>query len=213
MPPLSKNLVPSWVNQRLMISCSLPWVGISLAASCVGCPSYYGKQVVRLWQTQPQLGFCTFFRLGPSRGREATFIYSSCLLLSLARYFLVQRSYCVDLWMCMVVYELKKGNPTGLIWAKPLMVWMPFIARKKLLYGKSSSSSGTIPNFCLSSQPSGIPLILHGLPFGFQPIEALYIIFHYYFHFCFLDMAAREASVASTSNHTPQHFGLLTSSK
>ena len=115
--------------------------------------------------------------------------------------------------MCMVVYELKKGNPTGLIWAKPLMVWMPFIARKKLLYGKSSSSSGTIPNFCLSSQPSGIPLILHGLPFGFQPIEALYIVFHYYFHFCFLDMAAREASVASTSNHTPQHFGLLTSSK
>ena len=103
----------------------------------------------------------------------------------------------------MVVYELKRGNPMGLIWAKPLMVWMPFIGKKKLLYRKSSSSSGTIPNFCLNSQPSGIPLILHGLSFGFQPIEALYIVFRYYFHFCFLDMAIRKALVASTSNHTP----------
>ena len=73
----------------------------------------------------------------------------------------------------MVVYELKRGNPMGLIWAKPLMVWMPFIGRKKLLYGKSSFSSGIIPNVCLSSQPSGIPLILHGLPFGFQPMTSL----------------------------------------
>ena len=40
-----------------------------------------------------------------------------------------------------------------------------------------------ILNFFLGSQPSGIPLILHGLPFGFQPIEALFIIFHHYFIF------------------------------
>ena len=45
-----------------------------------------------------------------------------------------------------------------------------------------------IPNFFLGSQPSGIPLILHGLPFSFQPIEAPYIVFYYYyfFHLCSL---------------------------
>ena len=35
-----------------------------------------------------------------------------------------------------------------------------------------------IPNFCLSFKPSRIPLILHGLPCGFQPIEGPYIVFH-----------------------------------
>ena len=50
---------------------------------------------------------------------------------------------------------------------------------------KSSSFLGIILNFCLGSQPSGIPLVLHGLPFGFQSIEAPYIAFHYYFHFFF----------------------------
>ena len=40
-----------------------------------------------------------------------------------------------------------------------------------------------IPNFCLGSQPSEIPLILHGLPFGFQPIEARYIFFHNFYFF------------------------------
>ena len=55
----------------------------------------------------------------------------------------------------------------------------------KLLCRKSSSSSGIIPNFCLGSQPSKIPLILHGLPFGFQPIKAPYIVFHHYFFFYF----------------------------
>ena len=40
-----------------------------------------------------------------------------------------------------------------------------------------------IPNFCLDSQPSGIPLILHGLPFSFQHIKAPYIVFHYFYFF------------------------------
>ena len=48
---------------------------------------------------------------------------------------------------------------------------------------KSSSSSGIISDFCLGSQPSGIPLILHGLPLDFQAIEAPSIIFHYYLYF------------------------------
>ena len=38
-----------------------------------------------------------------------------------------------------------------------------------------------IPNFCLDSQPSGIPLILHGLHFGFQPIEAPSIVSQFFF--------------------------------
>ena len=38
----------------------------------------------------------------------------------LARYFLFQKSYCVDLRICMVAYELKRGNLIGLILAKTL---------------------------------------------------------------------------------------------
>ena len=41
-------------------------------------------------------------------------------LCALARYFLVQRSYCMDLQMCMVVYKLKRGNLVGLILAETL---------------------------------------------------------------------------------------------
>ena len=47
------------------------------------------------------------------------FLHALCLCV-LARYFLVQRSYCVELRMCMVVYELRRGNPVGLILAKTL---------------------------------------------------------------------------------------------
>ena len=39
-------------------------------------------------------------------------------LCDLGRYFVVQRSYCVDLRMWMVVYELKRGNLAGLIFAE-----------------------------------------------------------------------------------------------
>ena len=47
------------------------------------------------------------------------FICAFCLY-ALTRYFLVQMLYCVDLWMCMVVYELKKGNLVGLILVETL---------------------------------------------------------------------------------------------
>ena len=131
--------------------------------------------------------------------------------------------------MCMVAYELKKDNPVGLILAETLNGLDAFQRREAsffvrsplLLCEKSSSSSGIIPNFCLGSQPSGIPLIFHGLPFSFQPIEAPYIIFHYYyyyyfslmlltdfllFHFFFFNMDTREASVASSTHCAPQHL-------
>ena len=40
-----------------------------------------------------------------------------------------------------------------------------------------------IPNFCLGSHPSRIPLILHGLYFCFQLIKAPYIVFHIFSFF------------------------------
>ena len=92
--------------------------------------------------------------------------------------------------MCMVAYELKRGNPVGLILVGTLNGLDAFSEEgNKLHCRKSSSSSGIIPSFCLCSQPSRIPLILHGLPWGFQPIEAPYITFHlclfiYFFHLC-----------------------------
>ena len=42
------------------------------------------------------------------------FLYVFCLC-ALARYFLVQNSYCVNLRMCIITYELKRGNLVGLI--------------------------------------------------------------------------------------------------
>ena len=47
------------------------------------------------------------------------FLHAFCLC-ALAWYFLVQRSYCIDLQMCIVVYKLKKGNLVGLILAETL---------------------------------------------------------------------------------------------
>ena len=83
-----------------------------------------------------------------------------------------------------------------------------------------------IPNFCLDSQPSGIPLILHGLYFGFQPIKAPSIVSQFFFltHVLhtslslslflsflplssfFANMATREASVSSSTYCAPQHL-------
>ena len=44
-------------------------------------------------------------------------LYFLCVfcLCALARYFLVQNSYCVNLRMCIIAYELKRGNLVGLI--------------------------------------------------------------------------------------------------
>ena len=47
------------------------------------------------------------------------YLHAFCLC-ALARYFLVQQSYCVDIRMCMVPYELRKVNLVGLILAETL---------------------------------------------------------------------------------------------
>ena len=59
--------------------------------------------------------------LAPPVGeRPRSYFLCAFCLCALARYFLVQSSYCVDLRMCMVVYELKRGNPVGLILVETL---------------------------------------------------------------------------------------------
>ena len=50
---------------------------------------------------------------------QSYYLHAFCLC-AFARYFLIQKSYCVDLQMCMVAYELKKGNSVGLILAETL---------------------------------------------------------------------------------------------
>ena len=47
--------------------------------------------------------------------RPRSYFFRAFCLCALARYFLVQILYCVDLQMCMVAYELKRCNLVGLI--------------------------------------------------------------------------------------------------
>ena len=56
----------------------------------------------------------------PEGERPRSYYLHVFCLCSLARYFLVQQSHNVDFWMCMVAYELKKGNLVGLILAETL---------------------------------------------------------------------------------------------
>ena len=56
----------------------------------------------------------------PIDERPRSYILRAFILCAIARYFLVQRSYYVELRICMVVYELKRGNPVGLILVETL---------------------------------------------------------------------------------------------
>ena len=51
----------------------------------------------------------------PNNERPQSYYLCAFYLCALTRYFLVQQSHCVDLQMCMVAYELKRGNLVGLI--------------------------------------------------------------------------------------------------
>ena len=70
----------------------------------------------------------------------------------------------------MIAYELKRGNPVGFILVETLNGLDAFHRKEgsKLLCRKSSSPSGIIPNFCLGSQPSEIPLIFAWVAFWFS---------------------------------------------
>ena len=56
----------------------------------------------------------------PKAERPRSYFLHAFCLCALLRYFLVQNSYCVELRMCMVAYELKRGNSVGLILAETL---------------------------------------------------------------------------------------------
>ena len=56
----------------------------------------------------------------PEGERPQSYYLRAFCLCALVRYFLVQQSYCVDLQMCMVAYDLKKGNLVSLILAETL---------------------------------------------------------------------------------------------
>ena len=56
----------------------------------------------------------------PEGERPCLYFLRAFCLCALARYFLVQNLYCVDIWMCMIAYELKRGNLVGLILTETL---------------------------------------------------------------------------------------------
>ena len=64
------------------------------------------------------------------------FLRAFCLC-AFARYFLVQNSYCVDFWMCMIAYELKRGNPMGLILAKTFIGFDAFHRKEANFFAES----------------------------------------------------------------------------
>ena len=50
--------------------------------------------------------------------RPCSYFLRAFCLCALAMYFLVQNLYCADIRVCMIAYELKRGNPVGLILAE-----------------------------------------------------------------------------------------------
>ena len=56
----------------------------------------------------------------PNGERPHSYFHHAFGLYALATYFLVQNLYCVDLQMCMITYELKRGNLVGLILTETL---------------------------------------------------------------------------------------------
>ena len=68
-----------------------------------------------------RLVFDYFSNLGlPEGERSQSYYHHDFCLYAFERYFLVQQSHYVDLRMCMVAYELKRGNPVGLILVETL---------------------------------------------------------------------------------------------
>ena len=106
-----------------MISSSLPWAGTSLPY-CKSCrASLPPQQINGVSFASSTLGwFLSTFSSSafPVGERPYSYFLRAFCLCALVRYFLVQKSYCVDLQMCMVAYKLKRGNPVSLILAVTL---------------------------------------------------------------------------------------------
>ena len=113
------------------------------------------------------------------KGPRSYSLLAFCLC-ALARYFLVQNLYYVDLWMCMIAYELKRGNSVGLILAETLNGLDAFHRKEANFF-------------------AGSPLLLQVCPS--RHLTSSFIII-----FFFLDMATRETLVALTSHRYSQHL-------
>ena len=128
--PLLRKLLLLWVNWRLMVLSFLPWVGIFLPC-CKLCWCVFGKLNLRLL-------FDYFSGSGLPKGeRPRSYYLHAFCLCALARYFLVQQLYCVDLRMCMVAFELKRGNSVGLILAYTRNGWDAFQRRESSFFAGS----------------------------------------------------------------------------
>ena len=88
---------------------SLLWVVLGVPKTTANKWYIFGKLNLTLV-------FDYLFGLGlPNSERPWSYYFCAFCLCALARYFLVQQSHYVDLRMCMVAYELKRGNLVGLI--------------------------------------------------------------------------------------------------
>ena len=83
--------------------------------------AFFWNLALNLQNNDKLYGFDYFSDLALPKGeRPRSYFLRAFCLCAFIRYFLVQKSYCVDFRMCMVAYELKRGNPMGLIWAEIL---------------------------------------------------------------------------------------------
>ena len=93
----------------------------SLLRVVLGVPESIANRWCVFGKLNLRLVFDYFLSPGVPEGeRPRSYYLCAFCLCAPARYFLVQQSYCVDLRMCMVAYELKKGNSLGLILAETL---------------------------------------------------------------------------------------------
>jgi len=117
----------------------LPYHGWGSPLLVLGVPSTTANKWFVFSKLNIRLVFEYFSSLAlPVGERPHSYFLHAFYLCALARYFLVQKSYCVDLWMCMVAYELKKGNLVGLILAKTLNGLDAFHRKKASFFAGSS---------------------------------------------------------------------------
>ena len=93
----------------------------SLLLVMLGIPSTMANWCCVFGKLDLKLVFEYFSHSTLPKGKRSGlyFLHAFCLCAH-ARYFQVQNLYCVDLWMCMIAYELKRGNSMGLILAETL---------------------------------------------------------------------------------------------
>ena len=117
--PLLKNLVQSWVSTLI-----LPTIGedfANLAHDLLGISLPVAQQWCTLDHLDIHTVFAYFSRLVVLvTSRKRSHYLNAFYLYLFARYCLVHEAYQVDLRMCLVVKNLDKGNPVGMILAETL---------------------------------------------------------------------------------------------